>query len=189
MIARPERLALVLVLQLLLLAGCVHALRDPNCLAPAGSLRYCLLPPSALMEIADGAPRLVHISGADIDQHMLSQLAVSDATLRLYASSLLGQPLFEIRYTANAIELLPDNAPVKAAWLLAMLQIAHADVAAVNGALTRARLETDGENRLLVQGHDMVMVVMTQAGATEIFLPAAELRIRIERVDAGSETP
>lgn len=193
MIARRKRFAFSMIL-LLLLAGCAHAPGGPECLDPAGGLRYCLLPAEALAGIADGLPRLVHVSGEDLDQHLVSQLSVHDGRLLLAATSLLGQPLFEIRYATDAngnarLDVHPENAPVRAAWLLAMLQIANADVEAVNGALTRAHLETRGEDRFLVQGDDTVMAVVNRANTTEITVPEAKLRIRIRTLDAGNPKP
>lgn len=181
-----NRTAYAALLFFLLASACAHSPAPTPCVTPAAGLRYCLLPPAAIT--ADAAPRLVHIIGRDIDQHMISQLAVSGNRLTLVATSLLGHPLFEIRYMQDAgghstIDVAPETAAIKAEWLIALLQLAQADVAMLNAALTDARLETDGAWRFLVRGDDTLVMIESRPAFTEITVPGQALRIRIQKLD------
>jgi len=177
---RPERVFLVLLL--LLTAACVHRpASDAVCLQPARGLRYCLLPPDALT--ADGNARLVHVSTREDELHLLAMLETGPEELVLYASSLLGQPLFEIHYTAQGVDVRPATAPVRADWLIALLQFAEAPPGDVNAALRGARLIAGHDSRqLLMNDGESIMSISSAGETTEIHLPAQSLRVVIRQL-------
>lgn len=171
----------VVSLLLVLLAACAHR-PDEGCVVPAAGVRYCLLAPGAMA--GDGNPRLVHVAGPEVDRYLVSQANATNDALVLAASTLLGQPLFEIHYTRDSdgrarIEMRPDDAPARAGWLLAMLQLAYAEPAALNGALSGARLQADGDARRVVRNEQVLVNIERHDGMLRIVLPGQSLRIDI----------
>lgn len=179
----------ILATCILLLAACAHTgSSEAPCVRPAAGLQYCLLPPAAMS--LDESAQLVHVQGADFEQYFVSRIAVvkSEAQLVMNASSLLGQALFEIRYTqqdgASEITVQPASAPVKAKWLLAMLQIAEADMNDVRRSLSGATIaEQNGSRRLLDRRGKAVMTIRMLANGKLIEVPSQHLMIRIQKLD------
>ncbi|MBW3568017.1 MAG: DUF3261 domain-containing protein [Proteobacteria bacterium] len=172
---------LEILLLVLVLSGCAHSGATGPCANPAPGVRYCLLPPNALP--ADGEPRLVHVTGNELDQHMISQVNVDTARLTMIATNLLGQPLFEIRYKNSAsgptVSVFPADAPMEAAWLLALLQIAEADADEVRSGLRGSVLIEEGHSRRIERNGETLVWIDKRNGRTEIHIPRQQFRINI----------
>lgn len=174
----PRNCPVPAVLLTVLLAACAHRPAAETCIEPARDIRYCLLPPSAMN--VDGYPRLVHVVTPDVDRHFVAQIGRNDAGLVFAASSLLGQPLFEMRYDARGgVNVVPHDAPVRARWLLAMLQFATAGVAAVNRALDGAQMHETGRTRIISREGRTLVSIEYDTRRTRISLPGQDMHIDI----------
>lgn len=183
MIRRLFALCLPLVL---LLGACAHAPAG-QCLSPMPGVRYCLLPPAALPN--DPAPKLVHVTLPDSEWHMVSRLAVNETELVLIADSLLGQPLFRVRYSADAsggftFHHSPAETPVQPEWLVAVLQLAYAEIDALNQALRGADLIARNDTRRLQRGTRLLLEMKTTDGKMEITLPQQGVTLRISSLSS-----
>lgn len=175
-------------LLIMLIAACAHRPASDNCVEPVARVRYCLLPPAAI--VTDPLPRLITVKGPDTELEMVSQLTIDNGQLLLSAVSLLGQPLFEIRYDETGeLQLLPSDAPVRADWLLAMLQLATAELVAVNGAMEGAFMEENGADRRLLSGNRVLMEINSRPNEMEVRVPERRLVIRMTRLDAETVQP
>lgn len=181
----------ILVACVLLLSACAHTGNGLTpCVRPSYGFHYCLLPPAAMQ--MDEKARLVHVQGADFEQYFVSRIAVRHSQLVMNASSLLGQPLFEIRYAEqeygeSAVTMTPASAPVRADWLLAILQIAEADLNDLRGTLSGATVtERDSTRYLRDDRNKTILVVSADTTGKVVEIPSQKLVVHIRVLDTGT---
>ncbi len=168
-------------LPVLLLAACASLPQGPGCVAVGPHGAACLLPPAALP--ATDANHLVSVRHDGRTRHFVGRLHVDDKVLELAASSLLGMPLFTIRFDGKSVHASPERKELPADLVAVVLEAALADPARLRPRLTGLRLAVhdtgSGQTRTLTERGRTVARIERSDGP----LAQARLVIHIDPVD------
>ena len=170
------RLGLALTLPVLL-AACATPLLGPECTRFGRDGQLCLLPPAALPAV-EGS-HMVKVLHAGHEDAFMGLLHIDARDLRLAGFSLFGTSLFNLDFDGSKVTSVPTQDYLQPELLVAMLELAIADPAELQGRLHGLTLQvrTDGgaEIREVYEG-DRLIAHLEKRGAG---LAESEIRIDI----------
>jgi hypothetical protein len=187
---------LLALASLALLSACATAPVAPNCTRIGHDGQFCMLPPALLPAVS--ATHLVTVQHDGREDTFMGQLQIDSHALRLAGFSLFGTSLFTIEYEGQRIATQPAQLDMHPELLVAMLEVALADPAAVRDRLhdLTFKLSRSGETQvreLYEHGHLIARIERTGAPLADahlsISIPLAKLSVRMTPLGDGKDQP
>ncbi|HEX6550030.1 MAG TPA: DUF3261 domain-containing protein [Gammaproteobacteria bacterium] len=186
----------LLLLSLALLSACATAPVAPGCTRIGHDGQFCLLAPALLPPLT--ATHLVTVQHDDREDTFMGQLQIDSHALRLAGLSLFGTSLFTLEYNGHIIIKHPAQMDLHPELLVAMLELALADPAALRPRLQNLslNLSQSGDSQireLFEHGHLIARIVKTAGPLTDahidIAIPLAKLAVRMSPLDDHKHQP
>lgn len=170
---------------LALLTGCFTLGAARDCAALGAGARQCLLPPGALHALGASTRSVAFRRGA-ASELWIMQIEADDARTLLVVSDPLGLPRFSLRHDAGGLHVEPEAAlaHADATRLLALLELAHADPAALRRSLHGAELTLGDDGgrhwRELRVGGALRARAEIEGDRVTLRVPALDLEVKVD---------
>lgn len=190
------RRGLLVALAALLLAACAGpgGRGAAPCVALAPGASVCLLAPAVLPQLE--LRHLVQLEHENRHETFIGQVRVDARALHLAAVSPFGAHLFSVRWDGVTATLTPPRTPLRPELLVALLQLALADPAALRPQLRGMTLRVDAgergtEVRELRRGEALLGRIVRRGdlaadGRLDVLLERSQLRLRLTPLEGGT---
>ncbi|MGH8372913.1 MAG: DUF3261 domain-containing protein [Gammaproteobacteria bacterium] len=187
---------LIALALLVLLSACATAPLAPNCTRIGHDGQFCMLAPASLPAVT--ATHLISVQHDGREDTFMGQLQIDSHALRLAGFSLFGTSLFTIEYDGRRIVRQPAKLDLHPELLVAMLELALADPAALRDRLHNLtlKLDTTGDTQtreLFENGHLIARIERTGTPLADahlsIAIPLAKLSVRMTPLDDSKAQP